>query len=101
MSTMKTIFVLVLAVLASQQIGVADDSGKIRQLEGEMNSLKQATVVQGEKIQTLKSRVSSRDAAWSATEDPSSHGYNRDEARQNPGKERCTIDSSDDGKYID
>lgn len=61
---MKTLFLFIILLAMASPV-CAEDSERIRHLEGEINALKQATTDQGERIQSLESRVGSREATFS------------------------------------
>ena len=72
-STMKPLFlIIVFFAFAGNQIVCAEDSRQVQYLEAEINSLKQATLDQSERIQSLEDRVSLRSLAFSKKKSSSS-----------------------------
>lgn len=98
---MKPLHLLVvLSVIFSHQVASAEDSERIRQLEDEINALKQATSHQGKGIQSLEGRVSSRGQVMTTGKSPSAEGDGKtDDGHDTNTSNREKEDL--DRKYID
>lgn len=98
---MKPLYLfVVLFVIFSHQIASAENSERVRQLENEINSLKQATSNQGEGIQSLESRVTSRGQVLSTGKSPSGEGDSKTDDGHDTNKSNREKEVLD-RKYID
>ncbi|MHB8788294.1 MAG: hypothetical protein ACYDBT_00280 [Desulfobulbaceae bacterium] len=76
---------IMVLVLTGQPVAGAESSKRIQNLEDEINVLRQATSAQGEKIQSLESRVGSREVQSLTKEPGDSDADGKDGAGQASG----------------
>ena len=98
---MKPLFLFtVFLVIASHQVVYAEDSERIRHLEGEIKAMKQATLDQDKEIRSLEGRVGSQGLTWSKTESSAAGAINNTDDGQVSPKKRRAKDSANQN-YID
>lgn len=98
---MKPFFLLlVLLVIACNQVAYAEDSGQVQDLENEINALRQAAVDQRERIQSLESRVSAQGLPFAKSKSSPATAVSNTDDGQLP-RDSVRVQDGLNQKYID